>query len=161
MVPRLPCSRALSADCPGEAEVGQSHPGRHNWGPYQGWPGTARGTCGEGRACVCACVCVCDDGGALGLDNIYMLTTRVWVSVYSKPHTQRLMTSVYTEFPVTKLPYNAHATALAAHTSSSSSRWDPPKGHTRDLRGRVGADDPGQLHRLPHSCGRPKLLFFL
>ena len=69
MVPRLPRSRALSAECPGEAEVGQSDPGRHNWGPYQGWPGTARGTCGEGRACVrvcvcaCACVCVCDDGG--------------------------------------------------------------------------------------------------
>lgn len=95
MVPRLPRSRALSAECPGEAEVGQSDPGRHNWGPYQGWPGTARGTCGEGRACVrvcmcaCACVCVCvmTEGSGFG-QHLHAYNTSVGVSLFKTTHSK-------------------------------------------------------------------------
>lgn len=114
MVPRLPHGRALSAETSlREVEVGQREPGRHNQGPSQGWLGAAREACGEGRVCVCVCVhmYVCDDRGALGLDNIYMLRHECECQFIQNHTLKKTMTSVYTEFPITKLSHNAQATA--------------------------------------------------
>ena len=74
---------------PGEAEVRQSDRGRHSWGPYQGWPGIARGTCGEGRACVCVCVCVCvmTEGSQFG-QHLHAYNTSVGVSLFKTTHSK-------------------------------------------------------------------------
>ena len=97
-----------------------------------------------------ACMCVMTEGLW-----VWTTSTCLWHECecqFIQNHTlKKMMTSVYTRFPITKLSHNAHATALAAQTSSGSTRWDQAKGSTQDLRGCLGADDRGELPWLPHS----------